>query len=382
MILGRVENVSDFMWLISAKVYQKSLATGWTHPGDVSGVMFVVAEQVGPWLAILSIGGLYFTIRVRASRAAGVLTFFTAAIVMAGRMMLSFDRTNPDVTGYLLVVLLVTVTALSGLSAALYNMARRLKWLQVVVLLALAALVGWQAASGWERMRSRFLHGDGVDRAQAEVREFGAARLPPGSVAVTTLYATSFLTWYGRVVEGERPDLRHVPLPFVGYRGEAAVLVDEWEDLAPLVRGFLVSGALPASEVASLSQDRHVFVEPDPFLEKSHIQYLEPHGIFMAFRPEPVARRDVYAAADASADRIDAMLSLGKTLGEPQTKRYVLWWLYNRAIVFARRGYTPGAIRCADQALGLVPGVPQLEALKDQLEANPGPIDDPGPFLP
>jgi hypothetical protein len=344
--------------------------------------MFVVAEQVGPWLAILSIGGFYFTIRVRESRAAGVLALVTAAIVMAGRMMLSFDRTNPDVMGYLLVVLPVAVVALSGLSAALYNVAGRLAWLKVVVVLAITALIGWQASTGWERLRSRFLVGDGVDRAQIEVREFGAARLPPGSVAVTTLYATSFLTWYGRVVEGERPDLRHVPLPFVGYRGEAAVLVERWEDLAPLVRGFLVSGALPASEVASLSQERHVFVEPDPFLDRNHIQYLEPHGIFMGFRPEPVARRDVYAAADESAQRIDAMLALGRTLSEPQTKRYVLWWLYNRAIVLARRGYTPGAIRCADQALSLVPGVPQLEALKEHLEASPGPIDDPGPFMP
>ena len=54
MILGRVENFSDFMWLISAKVYQKSLATGWSHPGDVGGVLFIVAEQIGPWLAIRS----------------------------------------------------------------------------------------------------------------------------------------------------------------------------------------------------------------------------------------------------------------------------------------------------------------------------------------
>ena len=55
----------------------------------------------------------------------------------------------------------------------------------------------------------------------------------------------------------------------------------------------LVAGALPPSEMASLSQDRPVFVEPDPFLEKAHIQYLEPHGVFMAFRPEPVARGEV-----------------------------------------------------------------------------------------
>jgi hypothetical protein len=134
--------------------------------------------------------------------------------------------------------------------------------------------------------------------------------------------------------------------------------------------------------MASLSQDRPVFVEPDPFLEKAHIQYLEPHGVFMAFRPEPVARRDVYAAADESGSRIDALLGLDALHEEPQTRRYVLWWLFNRSLVLARRGYTQGAIRCADQALGLVPGVPELERLKKHLADRPGPLDDHAPFLP
>ena len=68
LILGRVESVSDFVWLISAKVYQKSIAGGLAHGGDAAGVLFVVAEQVGPWLAILALGGIYFAIRVPGSR--------------------------------------------------------------------------------------------------------------------------------------------------------------------------------------------------------------------------------------------------------------------------------------------------------------------------
>jgi hypothetical protein len=263
------------------------------------------------------------------------------------------------------------------------NLARRLAWLRVLAMLALAALVGWQVSLAWPRVRQACLVGDGVDRSLVEIREFQVARLPPGAVAVSTLYATSFLIWYGRVVEGDRPDVRHVPLPFVGYRGEAQVLVESWEELAPVVRGFLVRGVLPASEMASLSQDRSVYVEPDPFLEDVHIQYLEPHGVFMGFNPEPVARRDVYAAADESGDRIDLLLGLeGGVLEEPQTVRYVLWWLYNRSLVLARRGYTPGAVRTADQALSLVPGVPELVRLKQHLAEKPGALDDHTPFLP
>ncbi len=382
MLLGRVENLSDFVWLISAKVYQKSLSGGLAHPGDVAGVLFIVAEQVGPWLCILALGGLYFTIRVRGSRAAGVFLLVAMGVVLAGRMMLRFDRTNPDVMGYLLVVLVLVVICLAALSAALYNLSRRLAALRGAVLLAVAALLGWQTSLGWERILRGVLVGDGVERAQVEVREFGVARMPPGAVAVSTLYATSFLTWYGRVVEGERPDIMHVPLPFVGYRGEASVLVEEWKDLAPLVRGFLATGSLPASEMASLSQERAVFVEPDPLLDVAHIQYLEPHGLFMAFRPEPVARRDVYAAADGTAERIDDLLATGHVLEEPQTRRYVLWWLYNRTLVLARRGYTQGAIRCAGQALELAPGVPELVALRRHLIDEPGALKDPSAFLP
>jgi hypothetical protein len=382
LILGRVETLSDFFWLVSAKVYQKSLGTGMSG-GDVSGVLFVVTEQIGPWLAVLCLGGLYFSIRVARTRAAGVLLLVVAAVVLAGRMLLSFDRANPDVTGYLLVVLIVAVVALSALAAALWNMSSGNAWLRTGSILALAALTGWQIALAWPGYATRLREGDGVERAQHEIREFGVARLPPGSVAVSTLYATSFLAWYDLVVEGRRPDLRHVPLPFVGYRGEAAVLVETWPELAPLVRGFLVSGALPASEMASLSQDEPVYVEPDPLLDRAHIQYLVPHGIFMAFKPEPVARSDVYDAADESAGRIDALLALGPgILGERQTSRYVLWWLYNRALVLARRGYAQGAIRCADQALSLVAGVPELEKLKAHLEREPGAIDDPSPYLP
>jgi hypothetical protein len=69
-------------------------------------------------------------------------------------------------------------------------------------------------------------------------------------------------------------------------------------------------------------------------------------------------------------------------LDEPQTKRYVLWWLYNRTLVLARRGYTPGAIRSAGQALALVPGVPELESLRRHLTDEPGALKDPSPFLP
>jgi hypothetical protein len=382
LLLGRVESLSDFVWLISAKVYQKSLSGGLAHPGDVMGVMFIVAEQVGPWLCILAVGGLYLAVRVEGSRAAGLFLLLAAGIILAGRMMLRFDRTNPDVMGYLLVVLVLVVIALSALAAAMHNLSRRVAALRVAVLLSVAALVGWQVSLGWERILRGVVVGDGVERAQVEVREFGAARLPPGSVAVSTLYSTSFLTWYGLVVEGERPDVRHVPLPFVGYRGEASVLVERWKDLAPLVRGFLVTGSLPASEMASLSQERAVFVEPEPLMDPAHIQYLEPHGVFMAFRPEPVARRDVYAAADDTADRIDRLLSMAGTLDEPQTRRYLLWWLYNRTLVLARRGYTPGAIRCAGQALALVPGVPELVALRQHLKEEPGALEDPTPFLP
>jgi len=382
MILGRVENVSDFLWLVSAKVYQKSLSGG-LGGSDASGVLFIVAEQVGIVACILGLGGLYLAIRTAGTRAAGVLVGVSAAVVLAGRVMLRFDRTNPDVTGYLLVVLVIVVISLAALAGALQGMTRGSSWLRAAAPGAVAAALAFQAVMGSGPLRELLERGDGVDRAQFETREFGVARLPAGSVAVTTLYATSFLTWYGRIVEGERPDVRHVPLPFTGYRGEASVIVERWPELAPIVRGFLVAGALPASEVASLSQDRPVFVEPDPLLGREHMQYLEPAGIFMSFRPEPVAQSDVYAAADESGDRIDGLLGLGPdVLGEPQTKRYVLWWLYNRLLVLARLGYTHGAVRTADQALGLVPGVPEIVRLRERLVAKPGPVDDPSPYLP
>jgi len=103
----------------------------------------------------------------------------------------------------------------------------------------------------------------------------------------------------------------------------------------------------------------------------------------MAFRPEPVARRDFYAAADLSSDRIDALLGRGHAfLLEPQTVRYTLWWLYNRTLVLARRGYTAGSIRSADQALTLVPGVPEIVKLKSRLEDRPGPVENPAPYVP
>jgi hypothetical protein len=49
--------------------------------------------------------------------------------------------------------------------------------------------------------------------------------------------------------------------------------------------------------------------------------------------------------------------------------------------VLARRGYTRGALRSAGQALELMPGVPELEAIARKL-ATDGEIDDVSPFLP
>lgn len=383
MLLGRVETASDFFWLVSAKVYQKSIGSGWAQGQDMEGVVFLVAEQVGIALGILSLAGLYLGARIRETRPVGVLVAVALLTSLGGRMMLQFDRTNPDIMGYLLVVLVLLVAAASVVAGGLSNLARGRRWLQVAAILAVAALPSWEVWLRAPGVLERIEQGDPVGRAQLQLRELGVARVAPGSVAVTTLYATSFLTWYGRVVEGERPDVRHVPLPFVGYRGEAAVLVNTWEELAPLVRGFLVSGSLPAPQMASLAQERPVYVEPDPFLENNHIQYLEPGGLFMAFRPEPVARRDVMAAADRSSDRVDRMLETHELLwSEPQTRRYVLWWLYNRSLVLARRGYSAGARRAALQALAVVPGIPELQRLVRHLDEKPGAVEDIAPFLP
>jgi hypothetical protein len=108
-----------------------------------------------------------------------------------------------------------------------------------------------------------------------------------------------------------------------------------------------------------------------------------PWGAGFEFFPQPVSIKDFKAAAGDSNEALAGLLGrMGACCTETQTGRYLLWLLYNRALVIARRGDVDGAVEAARLGLRLYPGVPQLEAMVKVLKKTRKPLTDVKPFLP
>ncbi|MFH1438014.1 MAG: DUF2723 domain-containing protein [Pseudomonadota bacterium] len=381
IIMGRIETLGDVLWTLSAKVYQKSVTaheTGiMTQKGTQS--LYLLLRESGMVLPFIAFGGFYFLLRKKNLLPFGVLVALTAAISMLSRILMPFDTNNPDVFGYMMIVLVVLVIAACGFFAA----AARLKYGKILAIIILLGLVASAAGQHVPALEAKRNLSDCPGRAMFFLQQRTTDSYQPFSKVFSSFYSTSFLNYYDQKVTVSRPGLTYTAIPFLGYRGVASEAAKLSGEMKRVITGYLMSGDLQSSDIAYLALGHAVYVEPYPEIPDDFLPYMVPEGAGFLFFPQPVSIKDFKAATGSTNETMEELVSdIGWCAAESQTGRYLLWLLYNRSLVIARRGDVDGAIAACRLALKVFPNVPELKLLLGALEKDGKPITDAAPFLP
>ncbi len=387
--LVRVRTLDDFGWTVSARAFQKNMGHG--VPGEFADHLLAVLDWLGASLTplglVTALAGTFLLLRATrldAVRADVLRLFALATTVCLARAALGFVSGNPDAAGYLVPA----VAAVACLSVGFCTVAWRAirtappapegpsPGARVVLSAALVAaplaLPLYITASG--------LAATAHDRAW--VAECAAdallSRLPARAVVIAYAPETVFRARFAQRVEGERPDVSVVPVPFLPYPGMNDAVLTRDPELLPLVRDYLAHGEARDDVVSALVGVRPVRVELDPMNVSSMTPFLVPRGLLAEARGEPTTLASVRAHAAAHFAVVDAFTRAmtDADADDPKGAELTVWRSYNDALFFAGRGARAEAMRSVRRALEVAPTALELRGLREALSApGEGPVD-------
>ncbi len=376
--LGGVHSLSDFIWVVTAKVYQKSMTRELPLSLDerVRDGAFSMMGQVGPLIVIASLIGFYMLIRNRRTRMTGIVLTLVAGVTLLLRTTMGFDAFNPDYYGYMLPLVAVICIGFAVFAAVTFWVLKENftlhRFVPVIVAGVLLILPLLRARIARDEVDlSRF-------RASRLFADFCVEQATPGTLILTSYYNLFFTLSARQFIDGSRPDLVIVNPMLLSYPGYLKSTVERYPSLVPLARTMLVHGRLTETPVAALALEQPLRIEPDFLLDPDVVRYMIPDGPVYHTAPEPLARSDVAAASPEYLDegwkRFYRLL--GTRWEEHETWRMLSWSHFQDAIFMARRGDHDGAMRSVEMAHALGNKAPELDALLSEL--TPGgrqPVD-------
>jgi hypothetical protein len=373
--LGAAPDGRSLFWVISAKAFQQAVTEPVSAPlGErMALVGFMLFENLGVLPLFLALGGLYLL--ARQAPATGLLLAVSIATVWAVRGWMGFDPQNPDQHGYLSVAVGLCALAAARLGPVVVSSLPARRTVQIgtatVTGCVLLAMVALNLRAAWPTANLRNL------RAAEIVAQHQLEPLPPRAVVITENFNTAFNLWAAQQVEGMRPDVAHFHATFLGFPSYVDQVNRRYPELRGVLRAALVQGELPVGEVSNLAQRRPVFVEMMLQPPGDLLPFVIPTGLFWQASGEPLSQTDV---AVAIPDHLAAWQWVLDDLAweeDEQTRRYLVWRLYLDALALTRRRQREAAIQAVGQALALVPGSPELQALAGGLSRpeSEGPLD-------
>ena len=188
---------------VSGRAWHANIAR---DPGEIDlaanalNVFGYAVDQVGIYAVVLLCVGVAVGLATGGWRTpwVGLAAFLAAACGVATRFLYPFDPLNPDIGGYFAPALLALLVGVWALTAPVW------RWAFVGVLLLAAPNLD---PAGRRDQRTA----ESLARAYFD-------EVPPDGALVLSDYASSFLGWYLRAVEGARPDVMVV---FRGQVGQA-----------------------------------------------------------------------------------------------------------------------------------------------------------------
>jgi hypothetical protein len=363
--LGDPSSWERFLWVVSARVYAHDMGAEAAEPLatrmlDVLGLWY---DDLGWFPLVLACLGVYLGIRLAATRAALAIALTVLASDGLARAWLGPVRANPDMLGYLAPSFLALGTLAAccvGGVAWAWKARHRRSWLVVrraALLVPLSALSMIPETSARASLAA-FTATDALD-------ELRFRQLPPRAVVIESSPQTVFRGLELSAVEGARPDLVHMPLPFLRYPNAAQHLLARQPALTALVQAYQREHdqLRDAAALAALARTRPVFVELDTRVSPTLYAQLAPRGVYAQLGAAHTARElaQFYAELDES---------LGEQRREGETARQLLWIHYMTAVQLGATGH-PGAAREAlARAYDLQPTERRLPALRDALNAG------------
>jgi len=382
--LGGVHSLSDMAWVVSARVYQKSMIREHAQTlGERSlDAVYSMMGELTPVVVVAALAGFYLLVRVRRTRVAGGVLALLAGVTVLLRSIMGFDPFNPDYYGYMLPAVAALAAGAAVFAAValdvLGRLARHGRWIAAVLAAALLILPLAQARKAHPRV---------------DLRDFRATRLftdlafdsvQPGTLVLTSYYKLFFALWSARYVDGTRPDIEVVNPLLFGYPGYLRSVLAARPDLRGLAWSVVVAGELTEAAVAGLALAGPLRIEPDPALDPAVLRHLLPDGVIHVAVPEPLGPSDVIAASPAHHRRWRAFYRvLGTDWDEHETRRMLIWSHYADALFLAQRGDREGARRAVALAREIGAEATQILGLEQALEdvTGKGPLDV-TPFLP
>ncbi len=383
--LIRVRTLGDFVWTVSAQAFQKN--TGGNVPGSfgthILDVLDWIGSSVSPIGIMAAMAGAWIAVRRGASRP--VLACVLLAVVGSfARAWLGFVRDNPDAAGYLGPAIVSVAILGVGFTVGAARIVRlspappegptpTSRTLLYALLVGLPAL-----APGYVLTQS--VWATAVDRSHGPeaMADATLAPLPVRTAVLAYNPDTVFRLRYATLVEGERPDVTVVPVPFLPYPGTTNAVLGRDDSLLPLIRDFLSHGAPRIADLADLAAARPVSVELDPHNLLLLVPWVLPHGVLAAVQPEPTTLSMVRATTAAHFAAIDALTATLRA--EPSARgpsdTYLLWCAYNDAMFLAARGARAEARLALHRGLAIAPQATELIGLAAALATDAqGPLD-------
>jgi len=371
--LGDPSTPGRFFWVITAQAFQKSISPDAPAPfGErLADVLVVTAEDLHVALLAVALLGAYFMVRVRSARKYALFWISSWIVYVFGRAAIGFIHGNPDAIAYFMLsyasLAAFAAFAMGVLLSALAEATPRRPRLAPALAAALAVGASFQAVRSWDASSlAGFIDTDVFDD--------GLRRsLPPHAVVLAHNPQTIFRYWGGEAEELSRPDVTLIPLPLLTYPKLVDRFVTADPELTPLLRSYVLDGALSATELQSLATLRPVYVEMDVRVEPALMDLLVPDHLY-----HRVLTADATALDEVSAIRAHAMLwgDIYQRIGQPietHTKTQLLWRHYVDSLYFAAIGATDAALRTVDAGLALNPHARELLMMRDVLrQAEPG----------
>jgi len=378
--LGSPTTPSRIFWVISAEAFQKNQGTGVPHPlGErFADVVWALGVSMHPVTLALALLGIWALLRTRGSARIGIIWLGVLLTYGSARAWLGFVSGNPDALGYLMPAMaalaVLTASAIGIIASLLEHRGSVARALAALLVLALpAAALHHARATSADVTLATFADTDAFDDALRR-------DLPPRSVVLVHQAQTLFRYWGGESQELLRPDVTVVPMPLLPYPGMVNHLVAQDPELADLLRGYLLEGALRQPDLQSLAARRPLLVELDTRVPPELYETMVPRQLYFQVLSSGASRgdeREGRQGLERIWTRIDALV---RRPLDPETQAQMLWRHYAEALYFAGFGDRAAARAAADAGLALDPHARELLALRAALAPTDDDADEERPL--
>lgn len=371
MSFGDPSNWERFLWVVSGRVYARDPGFDAAEP-MTTRMLDVIAlwyEDIGSWSLALACLGLYLGLRVSETRKPILVSALMLIADAPARAFLGSVRANPDILGYLSPSYLAIGTLAACCLGAIawswkeqnvqtWRFGRHAFCLAPLLMLLLIPKTSARASLA-------------AFTATDELDELRLRKLPTRALVLESSPQTVFRNFELNMVEGARPDVLRVTLPFLRYPSAARLLVERQPALAALVSSYQLhhDQLTQAAPLVALARERRIFVELDTRVDPALYPQLRVEGVYAEVartQPSPARElRDFYAFQ---------LTRLGAQQHEPETSRQLLWIHYMNAVQLGALGQTHLAREALAQAQALQPTEQRLEPLQRAL-AESQPLD-------